>query len=71
VNKRIVEFRMNMKFQDYLEKCTELLEKRSDKKLLNGLGELMDEQTKTFVRTKLRTETIKLLKFYKDYPVSF
>ena len=69
VNKDIVEFRMKMTFQDYLVKCIELLEKKSDKQLLNGLGELMDEPTKTFVRTKLRSETITLLKFYREYPV--
>jgi predicted nucleotidyltransferase component of viral defense system len=69
VNKHIVEFRMKMTFQDYLAKCIELLEKKSDKQLLNGLGELMDEPTKAFVRTKLRSETITLLKFYKEYPV--
>ena len=37
--------------------------------MLNGLGELMDEDSKKFVRTKLRTETITLLKFYKQFPI--
>jgi predicted nucleotidyltransferase component of viral defense system len=69
VNTQIVEYRMKIPFQDYLQKCIVLLEKKSDKGGLNGLGELMDEQTKTFVRNKLRTETIRLLNFYKAYPV--
>jgi hypothetical protein len=30
---------------------------------------LMDNDLKNFVRTKLRTETIGLLKFYKDFPI--
>lgn len=35
--------------------------------MLNGLGELMDEATKKFVRTKLRVETINLLRYYKEF----
>jgi len=69
INKQIVETRMNMPFSDYLQKCIESLELTSDKGMLNGLGELMDEETKKFVRTKLRTETIDLLRFYKEYPI--
>lgn len=29
----------------------------------------MDEDMKKFVRTKLRTETIGLLKFHKEFPI--
>jgi predicted nucleotidyltransferase component of viral defense system len=69
VNKAIVETRMNTTFQDYLHQCIEHLESRTDKGLLNGLGELTDNEMKVFVRKKLRTETISLLKFYKEFPI--
>ena len=69
LNKTIIETRMQMPLSDYLQKCIDTLEKMSDKGLLNGLGELMDEDRKKFVRTKLRTETITLLKFYQQFPV--
>lgn len=69
LNPSIVETRMEMTLSDYLQKCIDTLDGMSDKGLLNGLGELMDEETKKFVRSKLRTETISLLKFYKQYPV--
>jgi predicted nucleotidyltransferase component of viral defense system len=69
VNQMIVEKRMKMKLADYIQKCIDKLNKMSDKGLLNGLGELTDEETKKFVRTKMRAETISLLKFYKDYPI--
>lgn len=69
INKNIVETRMNCTLSDYLQQCIESLEKTSDKGILNGLGELMDEDTKKFVRTKLRTETIDLLRFYKEYSI--
>jgi hypothetical protein len=60
---------MNMSLAEYLQKCIEQLESMSDKGLLNGLGELMENDMKKFVRTKLCTETIVLLKFYKDFPI--
>ena len=69
VNKSIIETRMEMPYADYLQKCIDALEAMSDKGMLNGLGELMDEDSKKFVRTKLRTETITLLKFYKQFPI--
>jgi len=69
INKNIVEQRMNLPLADYIQSCIDSLEKTSDKGILNGLGELMDEETKKFVRTKLRTETIDLLRFYKEFPI--
>ena len=69
INKALVEGRMNMSLADYFQKCIEQLESMSDKGLLNGLGELMDNDMKKFVRTKLRTETIALMRFYKDFPI--
>lgn len=69
VNKSIIESRMEMLYSNYLQKCIDTLESMNDKGLLQGLGELMDNNLKNFVRTKLRTETIGLLKFYKDFPI--
>lgn len=69
VNKSIVESRMEMPYSNYLQKCIDTLEPMNDKGLLQGLGELIDKELKNFVRTKLRTETIGLLKFYKDFPI--
>lgn len=69
INKEIVETRMKMSLTDYIQKCINHLEKMSDRGILNGLGELMDEDMKKFVRTKLRTETISLLRFYKEFPI--
>ena len=69
INKEIVETRMEMPLADYMQKCIDHLESMSDRGILNGLGELMDEDIKKFVRTKLRTETISLLRFYKEFPI--
>lgn len=69
INTSIVEARMEMPFVDYVQKCIDHLETMSDKGMLNGLGELMDEDMKKFVRNKLRTETVSLLRFYKEFPI--
>ena len=69
VNKVIIEDRMKMPYADYLQKCIDRLESMNNRGILQGLGELMDNETKKFVRNKLLTETVGLLKFYKDYPI--
>jgi predicted nucleotidyltransferase component of viral defense system len=69
IDKYIVEDRMKMPLTEYLQKCIDLLESMNDKGLLQGLGELMDSSMKKFVQTKMRSETISLLKFYKEFPI--
>ncbi len=69
INKEIVEYRMKMSLADHIQKCINQIESISDRSLLQGLGELMDDKTKTFVRNKLSKEVIGLLKFYKDFPI--
>jgi predicted nucleotidyltransferase component of viral defense system len=70
INKNIVEDRMKMPFSDYLQNCIDTLDNLSDKGLLNGIGDLIDDKMKIFVRTKLRSELIFLLRFYKEYPIT-
>ena len=69
VNKSIIENRMQMPYANYLQQCIDKLENTKGKSMLQGLGELMDQNIKLFVRTRLRSETISLLKFFKDYPI--
>jgi predicted nucleotidyltransferase component of viral defense system len=69
LNVEIIESRMGMSYSTYIQKCIDFLENRHINNLLQGLGELMDQKTKTFVRNKLKNETISLLKFYKEYPI--
>ena len=69
INKQIVEERMKKPLADYLQNCIAYLEKMSDKNRLQGLGELLDEDLKQFVKTKLRLETIALFKIYAAMPL--
>ncbi len=69
INKGIVESRTGLTLIEYLQACIEYLEGMSDKGLLHGMGELMDNKMKRFVQVKMKSEVVKLLKFYKDYPI--
>jgi len=69
VNRRIVEFRMKIPFENHIENCVKHLESLENRRLLDGLGELIETDMKNFVRTKLLSETISLLRFFQKYPV--
>jgi len=69
LNSQIVEKRMNTDLADYLQKCIDALEKMNEKRMLSGLGDLMDEETKKFARTRLKQDTITLLNMYREFPI--
>lgn len=69
VNNAIIEARMGVTYEEYLQRCIDFLESMPDKGLLQGLGELMDEKMRKFVRKEMRTEAIALLRIYKEYPI--
>lgn len=69
VNKKIVEFRMNMTLAEHIENCISQLETMKGKHLLDGIGELLDPDMKKFVRTRLLNETVELMRFYRRYPI--
>jgi predicted nucleotidyltransferase component of viral defense system len=68
INKDIIEYRMGKPYNEYLEKCIGKIESISDNALLQGIGELMDDEMKKFVKTKMRSEVIRLLKLYIEFP---
>ena len=69
INKAIIEKRMNTPFEKYVDKCISRIEKINSKSLLNGIGELVDNSLKAFVRENLKGETIQLLKMYREFPI--
>ena len=66
VNKQIVENRTGVTYKEFLQKNIELLEKTTDRNILSGMGELLDEKQKAWVKSKLRAETVFLLKLVLD-----
>lgn len=62
INKKIVEKRTSMPFNDFLRKCIDMLDKLPDRNILAGMGEVLDAKQKAWAKTKLRPETIFHLK---------
>jgi predicted nucleotidyltransferase component of viral defense system len=62
INKSIVEHRSGLSFNQAIQKCISQLEQMSNRRILDGLGELSTRQQKDWAKVKLREETIALLK---------
>ncbi|MEK7518443.1 MAG: nucleotidyl transferase AbiEii/AbiGii toxin family protein [Patescibacteria group bacterium] len=58
INRDIVEKRTSLSFNVFVQRCIEGLEKLSERGILSGLGELLDDKQKAFVKAKLRVDTI-------------
>ena len=69
VNKNIVESRMQMPFIQYLDACINKIESMPQRSFLHGIGELLQDDIKKFVKTNLRADLIRLLRFYQKYPI--
>ena len=68
INKEIVESRMGMPIEEYLDKCIAGVQDISEKSLISGLGELTESEMKNFVRHGLKDELISLLTMFKAFP---
>ena len=62
INEKIIEKRTNMPLKQFFQECIKLLDKKSDKNILSGIGELLNPKQKAWVKEKLRKETIFLLR---------
>ena len=66
INKKLVEDRAKMPFNEVLIKCVELLEKMDNRHILDGLGEMFTESQKDWARAKLKSETVFFLKAWLE-----
>jgi len=64
VNHDLVERRMEMPFKIFLETCLDLLGKIDNKTILAGMGELLSESQKGWVRSKLKEELLFQIRLY-------
>jgi len=69
VNQNIILQRTGKTLNDYLQDCIDTIENLPKISLLDGLGELVNNEFKTFIRNKLRFEVLTLLRFYKEFPI--
>ena len=62
INKKIIEIRTKMDLKNYLKKCIAFIEKLSEKNILTGIGELLDEKNKTWAKKNLKKDLLFLLR---------
>lgn len=63
-NEEIIEFYSGKKARDHLKDCIAVVEKIKDSEILQGLGDLVEDGKKDWIRQNLRREVIFLLNNY-------
>jgi len=66
VNEEIVELRTEKRFSDYLRMCIEEVKKVNNTYILQGLGEVLDDKQKHWVKKNLKNELIFLIQNYLE-----
>ena len=69
VNRQIIEQRMKKPMKEHFQDCIDAIETVKQTQLLDGLGELVNHELKTFVKNKLKNDVLTLLKFYREFPI--
>ena len=66
INHEIIKIRTGKELKAYLADCIATIENIKDSQILQGLGELVDEKEKAWVKNHLKTEAIFMLKNYES-----
>ena len=66
INREIIQAATEKDLKKYLEECVEFIKKIPDKHVFSGLGELVSAQTKDWIKSKLKKETIFLIEAYRQ-----
>lgn len=65
-NKELINLRTGIDYKKYLKKCILVVKKINEKYILQGLGEILDEQQKIWAKKNLKKELLFLLNFYLE-----
>lgn len=70
INSNIVRLRTGKSVGEYARQCAEIVKETSPKTLMQGLGEVLSDNTsKNFVKRQLIEETVSLLNLFAHYPL--
>lgn len=64
IDAAILQARTGKIMKEYLSDCVTLIKKIKDNEILQGLGELLSEKEKIWIKNHLRSETIFMLRNY-------
>ncbi|HBV58092.1 MAG TPA: hypothetical protein DEB73_02420 [Candidatus Magasanikbacteria bacterium] len=62
INADVIKARTNKTIKEHLADCIPVIEEVKDNQILQGLGELLNEKEKAWIKTHLRKEAVFLLK---------
>lgn len=65
INAEVIRARTGKKIKEYLSDCIAFIEGVKDRQILQGLGELLDDKEKAWVKNKLKAEAVFMLKNYR------
>lgn len=66
INRKVIKEREGVDIKDHIDKCIEVIESVEENRILTGLGELLDDKSKSWIKNNLKQETIFLLKNYQS-----
>ncbi|KKU27747.1 MAG: hypothetical protein UX80_C0026G0003 [Candidatus Amesbacteria bacterium GW2011_GWA2_47_11b] len=66
VNTKLIEKHTQISYSQYLERCIQTIENVSSESMLANMGELVDNQTKYWIKNHLKEETLFLLRTSQD-----
>lgn len=66
INPEVIKSRTGKTVKEHLSDCIAVIEKVNDRQILQGLGELLSEKEKIWVKTNLRKEAVFMLKNYRS-----
>ncbi len=64
INEDIIKLRTDKDLNEYLKDCAKHIEKVNNNQILQGLGELVEEKQKQWIKENLKKETLFLLKLH-------
>mgnify|MGYP001616580765 CR=1 FL=1 len=64
INAEIIKIRTGKSVKEYLADCIAFIEKVKNNQILHGIGELLDNKEKAWVKNHLKTEAIFMLRNY-------
>lgn len=64
INVEVIKIRTGKSIKEYLADCIVFIEKVKNNQILHGIGELLDNKEKAWVKNHLKNETIFMLKNY-------
>jgi len=65
----ILDIRLNNRFEAYMDKCIKAVASISSRRILDGIGELLDPEIKKWTKANLTSEFITLARMYKEIPL--